>query len=296
MYFKKFFMHKPLMFTFNTNCFKSLCLLMGLLLLLSCDEQVAAQNKAVSKNHSDKERQEQIIQEHVYDCADNHNYRYEMHKYQECLDKGLEKDSTIAYLWQQKAMPLFKARKYEAGMVFLDKAVKYDEKGWLAYRGFIKCIFAKTYREAIKDFERIKDIEGNSFEMDHTYNFHIALSYLQLNEFEKAEKIFKKDIEEQVAQWGEDGYHHLDQFYYGISLYEQQKWEEAIAQFDKSLEIYPKFCEPMFYKALSMMQVEEYSNKEIDAVLEKAKENKDAGNTINEDNAIYETYPYQIVK
>ena len=48
--------------------------------------------------------------------------------------------------------------------------------------------------------------------MDHTYNFHIALSYLQLNEFEKAAKIFAKDIEEQVTQWGEDGYHHLDLF------------------------------------------------------------------------------------
>ena len=89
----------------------------------------------------------------------------------------MKKDSTIAYLWQQKAMPLFKARKYEAGMIFLDKAVLYDEAEYLDYRAFIKCIFAKTYREAIIDFEKCKEKVGNSYVMDHTYDFHIALSY-----------------------------------------------------------------------------------------------------------------------
>ncbi len=291
-------------FFVRKNLFLSLGFLFCLLALVSCESKITDGGNSAKKNSvkenitatsiSVKEKQEKIIQEYLYDCAHNYNYRYEMYKYQECIDKGLAKDSTIAYLWQQKAMPLFKARKYEAGMVFLDKAVKYDEKKWLSYRGFIKCIFAKTYRSAIKDFERIKELEGNSFVMDHTYNFHIALSYLQLNEFKKAEKIFKKDIEEQVAQWGEDGYHHLDLFYYGISLFEQQKWEEAIVQFEKSLEKYPNFSEPMLYKALSMMQLDTYTEKELEIIFEKLKKNKEAGNTINEDNAVYEKYPYQV--
>lgn len=291
---------KTRLYLFRENAVKQFFSFMCVaLLFLSCtkdnkEPEVDTSKKPLAISNSVKEKQEKIIQDYLYDCAHQYNYRYEMYKYQECLDKGLAKDSSIAYLWQQKAMPLFKARKYEAGMVFLDKAVKYDEKKWLSYRAFIKCIFAKTYKSAIKDFERIKDLEGNSFVMDHTYNFHIALSYLQLNEFEKAEKIFQKDIEEQVAQWGEDGYHHLDLFYYGISLFEQQKWEEAIAQFDKSLEKYPKFCEPMLYKALAMSHLENYSEEEFGKLLMKARENKEAGNTINEDNAVYEKYPYQV--
>ena len=36
--------------------------------------------------------------------------------------------------------------------------------------------------------------------------------------------------------------HFLDLFYYGISKYEQQKWEEAIIEFDKSLKQYNNFC------------------------------------------------------
>ena len=93
-----------------------------------------------------KQKQEAIVKETIQKCYSKYNYRNEMAQWQACLDEGLAKDSTIAYLWQQKAMPLFKARKYEAGMVFLDKAVALDENKWLDYRAFIKCIFAKTYQ------------------------------------------------------------------------------------------------------------------------------------------------------
>lgn len=79
-----------------------------------------------------------------------------MSDWQNCLDNGLAKDSTIAYLWQQKAMPYFKARKYEIGMPFLDKAVKYKAERWQPYRGFMKCIFSKSYKDAIEDLEDCK--------------------------------------------------------------------------------------------------------------------------------------------
>ena len=79
--------------------------------------------------------------------------------------------------------------------------------------------------------------------MDHTYDFYIGLSYLQLNEFEKAEKIFKEDYSRQVKENGKDWLHHLDLFYYGISKYELRKYEEAIEIFDLALEIYPQFSD-----------------------------------------------------
>lgn len=55
-----------------------------------------------------------------------------MKEWQAYLDKGLAIDSTITYFWQQKAMPYFKARKYEIGMEYLDKAVKYDREQYLS--------------------------------------------------------------------------------------------------------------------------------------------------------------------
>ena len=50
-------------------------------------------------------------------------------------------------------MPYFKARKYEVGMEYINKAVIYAPQEWQPYRAFIKCVFAKTYKEAIIDFE-----------------------------------------------------------------------------------------------------------------------------------------------
>lgn len=94
-----------------------------------------AQNSQASANI--KEVQQKIVDEYVHNCAKNYSF-YQMAELQDCLDEGLKKDPTIAYLWQQKAMPLFKMKKYEAGMVFCDKAVEHDPQRWLSYRAYIK--------------------------------------------------------------------------------------------------------------------------------------------------------------
>lgn len=241
-------------------------------------------------DESKKKRQQEIIEEFSDNCAKK--YSYNLPEWQECLDRGLEKDSTIAYFWQQKAMPLFKARKYEAGMVFIDKAVLYDPENYLDYRAFIKCIFAKTYKDAIVDFENCKKLKGNSYVMDHTYDFHIALSYLQLNEFQKAEEIFKTDIADQITRIGEA--HHLDLMYYGMSVYEQKRWEEAIAIFDQSLAQYPNFADVEYYKAICLARLNRQD--EANTLFKQAKEDLANGKTINEDQIFYEMYPYQIRK
>ena len=189
-------------------------------------------------------------------------------------------------------MPLFKQGKYEVGMDYIDKAVEIDPERWQPYRAFIKVIFAKTYRAGLADFEDLLEKYGNSYVMDHTYKFHMALSHLQLNEFKEAEKIFSEDLKEQREQWGKSGEHHLDLFYYGISQYEQGKWKEAITQFDRALSLYPSFAEVQYYKAVWLIKLDRQT--EAMALIRKAKKNGRAGNTINEDNAIYERYPYQV--
>ena len=256
------------------------------ILFIQCNGQQVKNETPEAK----KTREEAIIQEHVYDCADKINYTSRMQEYQACLDAGLKKDSTIAYLWQQKAMPYFKARKYEIGMPLVDKAVQYDEKRWLDYRAFIKCIFAKNYKEAIIDFENCITKFGNQYVQDHTYAFYIGISNLQLNEFEKAEAIFKKDIEAQVIQFKEA--HFLDLFYYGISKFEQGKWKEAIVEFDRSLKQYPEFSDVEFYKAICLLRLNKI--EEAKQLFAKAEADSKKGFTINEDNAIYEAYPYKV--
>jgi tetratricopeptide (TPR) repeat protein len=230
-------------------------------------------------------RQDALIKKYVYNCANKFNYNFQMQEWQNCLDEGIKVD-----FWQQKAMPYFKARKYEMGMAYLDKAVFYKPERWLSYRAFIKCIFSKSYKEALKDFELCVEMDGYSYVQDHTYQFHIALCYLQLNAYKKAAAIFKTDIIAQEKQWDEA--HFLDIFYYGISQYEQGKWEEAIFQFDKSLEQYSDFSDAKYYKAICLKHLKRA--EESKKLLEEAMLDAKNGNTINEANAIYEPYPYQV--
>jgi tetratricopeptide (TPR) repeat protein len=236
------------------------------------------------------QRQDSIIVKYLTNGAKK--YSYYSKEYEAEIDKGLAQDSTIAILWQKKAMPLFKQGKYEIGMDYIDKAVKYDRQRWQDYRAFIKCIFAKTYREAIIDFEDCKKRFGDSYVMDHTYDFHIALSYLQLNEFKKAEEIFKIDYEKQLSEHGEDWLHPVDLFYYGISKYEQGKYLEAIELFDLALGIHTQFSDVQYYKAICLFKIEKVDEaKELMGI---AKINAEQGFSFNEDNAIYERYPYQV--
>ncbi len=165
-------------------------LLITFLFLVACNEQKTLTEQAAEPIPViDKAAQEAIIDTAMLEVNKHGLYTRER---QEALDKALEEHPTIAYFWQQKAMPLFKQGKHEVGMEYIDKAVQYDRRNYQEYRAFIKCIFAKTYRAAIEDFEDCKQRFGNNYVMDHSYDFHIALSYLQLNEFEKAAEIFKK--------------------------------------------------------------------------------------------------------
>lgn len=261
-----------------------------LLLLFAAAWSCTPKASKIESPKMDKERQQAIIDKYLVDSA--RQYSYNSPEWQNYIDMGLAEDSTIAYLWQQKAMPLFKQGKYEVGMKYLDKAVHYDRAGYLGYRAFIKTIFAKTYEAALLDLEDCVREEGNIHVMDHTYRFYMALCYLQLNDYVRAEELLKLELDEMAERWGEDAVHHLELFYYAITKYEQQNYKETVEQFDKLLKIYPQFAEAHYYKAIALGYLGEYDRAV--ALIDTARKYRDEGYTINEDNAIYERYPYQL--
>ena len=264
---------------------KNTILLTSLFFAMLCYGQTP---KSISE--SIKKSQDSIIDE-AMNCATKHNYTIQMKEWQECLDAGLKKDSTIAYLWQQKAMPYFKARKYEVGMAYLDKAVQYDKKEWLPYRAFMKCIFVKTYKDAIVDFEECIKQYGNGYRMDHSFTFYIGLCYLQLNEYAKAEKLLK-EYNEDLFKNRQGLEHPTALFYYGISKYELSQFEDAISLFDKALKINPRLSDAKYYKAICLVKLDK--KEEAKKLIEEAKKEPKDSYFLNEDNAIYETYPYQV--
>ena len=214
-------------------------------------------------------------------------------EHQQYLDSALAIVPESAWLWQQKAMPLYKARKYQLGKPFLDKAVEYAPEKYLDYSGFMRCIFSKDYIKSISEFMRAKKEFGDGYVMDHTYNFYIGLDYLQLNKFSKAKEFLLLSKEQQFKDFPNDlpqeACHYLDWYYLGIADFELGNYNEAIASFDMSLMVYENFAEALYFKGRSMTKL---GNEEGEEWEKKAFENAD--NTINEDNVIYEIYPYQL--
>lgn len=213
---------------------------------------------------------------------------------QQFLDSILTIKPDSAFFWQQKAMPLYKERKYSVGKPFLAKAAEQDPKNYLNYSAFMKCLFSKEYKESIAEFMKVKEHYGDSYVMDHTYNFYIGLDYLQLNQFEKAKEFLEKSKVQQFADFPDDSpeeaCHYLDWFYLGIADFELGNYVKAVENFDMSLKVYTNFADAMYYKGASIYR----SGKEEEGRewVEKAREN--AENTINEDQVYYEIYPYQV--
>jgi tetratricopeptide (TPR) repeat protein len=209
------------------------------------------------------------------------------------LDSIIQIQPNNAYAWQQKAMPLFKQKKYEAGMKYLDLAVQYDKTyKWLEYRAFLKCIFQKNYTAAITDLRAAEKRNPGGIVMDHSYDFYMGLCFLQLTRNDSAEKYIRKSIQSGITRVKEG--HHLEYLYLGITLMEMQNYEEALTVLDRTIKLYPRFADAKFYKAKCLLKTGR--QKESIALLKEADADLKAGYTINEDNVVYEDYPYQVKK
>lgn len=258
-----------------------------LLLLTSCS--TSGQKNTAFKQPALSD--EEIIEKYLKNGA--WRLRYFSPEYQMYIDSAIALKPNLAYLHQQKAMPYFKQSKYELGLKSLDRAVELDPKANLDYRAFIKCIFVKSYEASIKDFLQAKELKGeHGVIMDHSYDFYLGLCYLQLGDFSTALNYLERSIEQTKKASGENWVHFLDLFYAGIASQELKRYQESIQYFDKALKPYPNFSDALYYKALSLFRTgqQELAEKTLTECEIEFKK----GYTINEDNAMYEKYPYQL--
>ncbi|WP_241492433.1 tetratricopeptide repeat protein [Lacinutrix himadriensis] len=221
-------------------------------------------------------------------------YPLNSEKRRNILDSAITKHPKIAYLYQQRVMPLYKEDKDELGLPFLEKAAALDPEKWLDYMAFMKCIFSKNYKDAIVDFNKALELNGESYVMDHSYYFYLGLCNLQLNAFEKAKDFFEKSIAQSVKEDGEEWIHFTDLMYLGIANYELNNFEEAIKIFDEALLLQPKFSDVKYYKAICLGRIGEIEKAEKTFI--EAKEDFINDDIMYEDNTIYERYPYQVRK
>lgn len=219
-------------------------------------------------------------------------YHYLNKRFTQWVDKGLEKDSTIAYLWQQKALPLWKQHRYELAISYYEKAVALDPEQWLSRLGYLKCIFAKQYQSALEDLERYIKTYGSTYEQDHALEFYQAICYLQLGEYNKALGLLQREITEQEVRHGKDWVHYLDRFYLAICYFEMEQYSNAVWEFEQVLQVYPNFSDAQFYKAICHYKLGDQRWANTLAI--QGQFHYKQGRTFSEDASIYVTYPYQV--
>ena len=201
---------------------------------------------------------------------------------------------TFAYAYQQKAMPLIKTGKYEETFALLNRAVALDPNNWLAYRGFLKCIFTKDYGGALLDFEQAARLKPNGREMDHTYPFFRGLCQLELGRFARAEAEFNRDLAQQRGADGTGDVHFNTLFYLGVLCVETKHYDRATAYLTQCLRTYPQHPEANYYAALACRaQGKEAAARQHLAAAQKALM---ASYRLNEDNIFYANYPRQITE
>lgn len=256
-----------------------------LLLTISCSTQLEKEVVETSQEYKDE-----VLKTYLHEGA--WRYHFLRKEWGEWIDKGLVKDSTIAYLWQQRAMPLWKKRKYNEAISYFNHAVELDRERYLCRLGFLKCVFAKDYKAALVDLDMYIKEYGTIAEQDHNLEFYQALCYLQLNQYQKAHTIFENEVAKQEKENGLEWVHFLDRFYLAISLYELKEYNRAIEEFDKVLQAYPQFSDAKYYKSMCL----KYTNRaeEASSIMAEGKQDFETGYTFNEDSSVYEDYPYQI--
>ena len=261
---------------------KILTLITFCFFIISCNGQ--------NKKDINNSKQDEIIEKYLKNGA--WNYHFVTKEWNEWIDKAIQEDSTIAYLWQQKAIPFWKQKKYELATTYYNKAVELDRKNWLSRLAFLKCIFTKDYEGALSDLIAYKKEFGSTIEQDHSLEIYMGICYLQLNRFDKALKTFKDDIENQEKEHEPNWVHYLDRYYLAMAYYEKNDYKTAISELDKVLNEYPNFSDAQYYKSICLNYLGEKEKAKI--LMAKGKSNFENGKTFNEDSNSYETYPYQL--
>ena len=201
---------------------------------------------------------------------------------------------TIAYAYQQKAMPFITCGDYAKAFPLVDKAVALDANRWLAYRGFLKCMFTKDYTGALTDFQRVARLKPNGREQDHTYAFFEGACELELGHYKLAEMAFAHDMALQRGPDGQGEIHFNTLFYAGAVAARLKQYAPGQAYLHQCLKAYPQHPEANYYLALIYQAQGQAALARQH--LEAAQRALIGGYRLNEDNIFYANYPEQITE
>lgn len=213
---------------------------------------------------------------------------YNHPQWQASWDSLLAVCPNVAFAYREKAIPYIKNGNYAKAFELEDKAVALDPRAWIAYRGFLHCVFSKNYEKALEDFSSADSLASGNFVMDHTYDFYRGLCFLGMKEYPLAVRFFDADL----AAQSKENTHFNSYFYAGLANFLSDNYSEAERLLKSCLQTYPQQPEANYY----LSKVYQATGRTSDSAQssERAKQYFQEGFGLNEANVIYVNYPYQI--
>jgi tetratricopeptide (TPR) repeat protein len=191
-------------------------------------------------------------------------------EYQTVLDESIEIDPTFDYAYWAKSIAYLKSGDFVTWKKLIDKAVEYNPKEHLGYRGWCRYQFFRDYKGAIKDIEKLDSLVDYDIgqSQNGTYHLNIAkgMCYKAIGEKEKAIAILEKQIKlnEEENFVGAYDYLHL-----GVLYLETEKFEKAVETFKIQSEN-NELAENQYYLAMTYLKLDKPT--EYKSCLDKAKE------------------------
>jgi tetratricopeptide (TPR) repeat protein len=220
-----------------------------------------------------------------------HQFRLDETSWVQTFDTLIAICPNISEAYQERAFAFILSKNIEKVFENLDRAVELEPRRWLAYRGYLHCIFAGQYEKAIADLEAAEQMMPHAFTMDHSFSFFLAMAYTGLGNYEKAEAYFLKDIATQKRGAGQNDIHYNTLLYFGIMHYLNNELDRAEARLQECLRLYEQHPTANYYMGLIMKAT---GNSQRDLYFDRARQYIQDGYMINEPNSYLVPYPYQV--
>jgi tetratricopeptide (TPR) repeat protein len=162
---------------------------------------------------------------------------YQFHrKFHEKFDETLVICPHYAYAYREKSTAYLKSGDFITWKKLIDKAVEYDWRGNLGYRGWCRYQFFRDYEGAIKDIELLDSLANYDIGISQNGDYHLNIAkgicYSALGQKEKAIEIFNQQIN--TPNYEPKSY---DYYQLGVTYFEIKDYPNALICFEKQAKI-----------------------------------------------------------
>ena len=162
-------------------------------------------------------------------AEDAYQYYQYSREYQEILDKAIEKCPHFSFAYRNKSTAYLKSGDFITWKYLIDKAVEYDFRENIGYRGWCKFQFFRDYQGAIDDIEALEAVSKGNIGYSAGGQYHLkvakALCYKQLGDIDKAISIMEQYMIDSTNQISVFDHLHL-----GVMYLETGTYDKAITQ------------------------------------------------------------------